>query len=63
MVRRHCRDCDQDVTTHRPWSWGGFILATLFTLGLGIVLYPLYWLCKLERCPKCNGRNWDPGWF
>lgn len=58
MTTRYCQNCDQQVKTHRPWSWGWFILVTIFTLGLGLVLYPLYWLFKRERCPICDDRNW-----
>ncbi len=56
--KKRCMDCGELVEVKKPWSWKGFILLTLFTIGYGIWIYPLYYFVfKQEQCSKCSSKN------
>jgi uncharacterized membrane protein len=42
----------------RQMNWGVFILLLIFTLGIGAIIYLIYYLVKEGSCPMCNSQHW-----
>jgi len=58
---QYCGNCGQNVTTVKEWSWPIFGVLLFVGVGLGGVMYALYYTwAKNPMCPICNGTYLGP---
>jgi hypothetical protein len=56
--RKYCLNDDQHVRPTKNFSILRWFFLSVVTLGLGLFLYPLWYVVKPGHCPKCHDRNW-----
>jgi len=55
---RYCTYCERLVEPEKKFSWGYFLITLFLTLGIGTVIYLIYWGVKTPiTCPICNAKT------
>jgi len=57
-MKWYCKNCEEEVEPSKDFNWVAFILLLVFTLGIGAIIYILFYAFKNEVCPQCGDTNW-----